>query len=79
MGHHIIKCAKLNFVARHYDPYVQGHKGHNGVRQNSLWLILLCGDPYDLTHDLNKGNSFLIILSRLENQNRTEIGILLIS
>ena len=28
MGHHIIKWAKLNFVARHYDPYVQAHKGH---------------------------------------------------
>ena len=28
MGRHIMKWAKLNFVARHYDPYVQGHKGH---------------------------------------------------
>ena len=35
MGRHINKWAKLNFVARHYDPYVQRHKGHNGVRQNS--------------------------------------------
>ena len=34
MGHHIIKWAKLNFVARHYDPYVPGLTGHNGVRQN---------------------------------------------
>ena len=24
MGRHIIKWAKLNFVARHYDPYVPG-------------------------------------------------------
>ena len=46
MGRHINKWAKLNFVARHYDPYVQGHKGHNGVRQTSTWPICLCGDPY---------------------------------
>ena len=46
MGHHIMKWAKLNFVARPYDPYVQGHKSHNGVRQISTWPISLCGDPY---------------------------------
>ena len=39
MGRHINKWAKLNFVARHCDTYVQGHKGHNGVRQNSSWPI----------------------------------------
>ena len=38
---------KLNFVARHYDPCVQGNSGHNGVRQNSTWPISTCGDPYD--------------------------------
>ena len=41
-----MKWAKMNFVARHYDPYVQGHQGHNGVQQNSSWAISLCGDPY---------------------------------
>ena len=41
MGHHIMKWAKLNFVARHYDPYVR-------VRQNSTWPISLCGDPFGL-------------------------------
>ena len=46
MGHHKNKWAKLNFVARHYDPYVLGHKGHNDVQQNSTWPICLCGDPY---------------------------------
>ena len=46
MGRHVKKWAKLNFVARHYDPYIYEHKGHNGVRQNSTWLISLCGDPY---------------------------------
>ena len=46
MGRHINKWAKLNFVARHYDPYVQRHKGHNGVRQNLTWAICLCGDSY---------------------------------
>ena len=49
MGRHIIKWAKLNFVARRFDPYVQGHKGHNGVRQNSTWSISLCGDPYEIS------------------------------
>ena len=39
MGHHIIQWAKLNFVARHYDPHVPGHNGHNGVRENSTWPI----------------------------------------
>ena len=46
MGRHIIKWAKLIFDARHYDPYVQGHKGYNGVRKNSTWPISLFGDPY---------------------------------
>ena len=41
-----MKWAKLNFVARHSDPYVPGYKGHNGVRQNSTWPSLLCGDPH---------------------------------
>ena len=35
MGRHVKKWAKLNFVARHYDCYYPGYKGHNGVRQNS--------------------------------------------
>ena len=39
MGRHIKKWAKLNFVARHYDPHVPGHNGHNGVRENSTWPI----------------------------------------
>ena len=46
MGRHILKRAKLNSVARHYDPYVQGNNGHNGVRQNSTWPISIRGDPY---------------------------------
>ena len=40
---------QVEFVTRHYDPYIQGHKGHNGVRQNSTWPISLCGDPYSTT------------------------------
>ena len=48
MGRHIKKWAKLNFVARHFDLYYPVHKGHNGVRQNSTWLISICGDPIDL-------------------------------
>ena len=35
MGRHVKKWAKLNFVARHYELYFQGHKSHNGVQQNS--------------------------------------------
>ena len=35
MGHHIMKWAKLNFVARHHDLYYPGHKGHNGVQQKN--------------------------------------------
>ena len=38
---------KLDFVARHYDPFVQGNSGHNGVRQNSTWPISTCGNQYD--------------------------------
>ena len=47
MGHHIMKWAKLNFVARLYDSYVPGHKGHNGARKNSTWPISLYGDPIE--------------------------------
>ena len=47
MGRHIIKWTKLNFVARHYDPFVKGNNGHNGMRQNSTWPISICGDPYE--------------------------------
>ena len=46
MGRHINKWAKLNFVARHYDPYDPRHKGHYGVRKNSTWPVSICGNPY---------------------------------
>ena len=52
MGHHIMKWAKLNLVARHYDPYVPEHKGHNCVQKNSTWPISLRGDLYIADHSL---------------------------
>ena len=47
MGHHINKWAKLNFVARHYDPYVLGHKGQlysKSLHGNQYMLIQIKKD-----------------------------------
>ena len=57
MGHHIIKWAKLNFVARHYDPYVHGHKVHDGVRRNLTWPICFWDDLYS-----NEGELFDVFM-----------------
>ena len=53
MGRHVQKRAKLTFIACHYDPYIQGNTGHNGVRRNSTWPVSICGDPYMGRH-INK-------------------------
>ena len=44
MGRHIKKWARLNFVARHYDPYYFLDT-RVIMRQNSTWPISICVYP----------------------------------